>query len=315
MSQVTPGWYADPSGRFSQRYHDGTQWSEHVVDAAGNRSTDPTGGQAPAQTAGYGAQQSQAGYGQEAEYGSQPGYGQQQQPQQPQSYGQQAGYGQQQPSGDSYGAQSYGAQSDQGYGQPGYGQQAGYGQQQQPQSYGQQPSYGQPGYAYGASSSSSGGFQLTIGLIVAGVGGLLTLLSLFVLDFMKASSDGFSDSGPLGDLSDDGGAGFDIPALLKSYASIGRILALVVIVFAVAAAAKLPQLQNFAQAKIAAAGAAGLFLVWHIVAMISKPEIAGSAALGVDIDVSWSPAIGAIIGVIGYAGLVAGQFLEQPVGN
>ena len=67
----------------------------------------------------------------------------------------------------------------QGYGQQGYGQQ-GYGQQ----GYGQQPGgFGQPAYGYGA--PSSGGFTPTIGLIVGGVGGLLVLLSLFVLDFLK----------------------------------------------------------------------------------------------------------------------------------
>jgi hypothetical protein len=316
MSQVTPGWYADPSGRFSQRYHDGTQWSEHVVDAAGNRSTDPTGGQAPAQTAGYGAQQqSQPGYGQQD-------YGQQQQQAQPQSYGQQQpqSYGQQS-SGEGYGAQpSYGAQSDQGWGAQqapqSYGQQQGYGQQQ-PQSYGQQPAgYGQPGYAYGQTygASTSSGFTPTVGLIVAAVGGLLTLLSLFVLDFMKITVDGGefgsnSDSGPLGDMTGEGS-----PAMLDSYGSIGRLLALVVIAFAIAAAANLPQLANFAQAKIAAAGAAGLFLLWHVVAMLSKPET-GEVGLGEGIDLSTSPAIGGIIGVLGYGALIAGQFLQQPVGS
>lgn len=301
MSQVTPGWYADPSGRFSQRYHDGTQWSEHVVDAAGNRSTDPTGGQAPAQTAGYGAQQAAPqSYGQQ-DYGQQQqaGYGQQQAPQ---SYGQQ-------PSGEGYGAQpSYGGQSDQGWGQQqapqSYGQQPGYGQQQ-PQSYGQQPAgYGQPGYSYGQTyGASSGGFTPTIGLIVAGIGGFLTLLSLFVLDFTKTSGGGFSESAPLGDMNETG-----FPGILKSYSSFGRLLGLLVIAFAIAAAAKLPQLQQFAQAKIAAAGAAGLFLVWHAVAMISKPD-------GLPEGLSWGPAIGAIVGVLGYGALIAGQFLEQPVGS
>lgn len=302
MSQVTPGWYADPSGRFSQRYHDGTQWSEHVVDAAGNRSTDPTGGQAPAQTAGYGAQQQQApqSYGQQ-DYGQQQaGYGQQQAPQ---------SYGQQQPSGEGYGAQpSYGAQSDQGWGQQqapqSYGQQQGYGQQQ-PQSYGQQPAgYGQPGYSYGQSygASSSGSFVPTIGLIVAGVGALLTFISLFAMDFIKVSGGGTSVSLSLGDLNEDG-----VPSMLKNYASFGRLLAILVIAFAVAAAARLPQLQQFAQAQVAAAGAAGLFLVWHFVAMFTSGDVAQGADVG--------PAIGAIIGVLGYGGLIAGQFLQQPVGS
>ena len=46
MSQVSPGWYPDPSGRFAQRYHDGSRWTEHVADAQGNRATDVPGGQA-----------------------------------------------------------------------------------------------------------------------------------------------------------------------------------------------------------------------------------------------------------------------------
>lgn len=43
MTQTTPGWYPDPNGRYAQRYHDGTNWTEHVADAAGNRTTDPQG--------------------------------------------------------------------------------------------------------------------------------------------------------------------------------------------------------------------------------------------------------------------------------
>ena len=46
MSQVSPGWYPDPSGHFAQRYHDGTRWTEHVADAGGQRSVDNPEGQA-----------------------------------------------------------------------------------------------------------------------------------------------------------------------------------------------------------------------------------------------------------------------------
>jgi len=297
MSQVTPGWYADPSGRFSQRYHDGTQWSEHVVDAAGNRSTDPTNQQP--QAAGYGAQQ-QAGYGQQQTSGQ--GYGQAD-----------AGYGQAQSSGENYAPQNYGqTPSGQGYGQQGYGQQQpppqqGYGQQgygQQPQ----QPGYGQPGYSYGQQAPAYGSgasFSPTIGLIVAGIGALLVLASMFALDFLKASVDlgefggTTSESAPLGDFNEEGA-----PGALKSYAGFGRLLAVVVVVGAVAAAAKLPALAKIPQASIIAAGAAGLFLVWHVLAMLASGD-------GFDL----SPAIGAILGVIGYGGVIAGQFLPQPVGG
>src|SRR5687768_7754554 len=100
MSEVTPGWYADPSGRFSQRYHDGTQWSEHVVDSAGNRSTDPTNQAQPQAAAGYGSQQS---------YGQQPSG---------QGYGAQVDTGYGSSSGETYAPQGYGQQptSGQGYG-------------------------------------------------------------------------------------------------------------------------------------------------------------------------------------------------------
>lgn len=36
-----PGWVRDPSGRYQQRYFDGTRWTEHVADEYGRRSTDP----------------------------------------------------------------------------------------------------------------------------------------------------------------------------------------------------------------------------------------------------------------------------------
>lgn len=37
---VPPGWYADPSGRFEQRYWDGGTWTEHVA-RGGAQYTDP----------------------------------------------------------------------------------------------------------------------------------------------------------------------------------------------------------------------------------------------------------------------------------
>jgi hypothetical protein len=40
MSEMTPGWQADPTGRFEHRYWDGTQWTDDVSNA-GVASTDP----------------------------------------------------------------------------------------------------------------------------------------------------------------------------------------------------------------------------------------------------------------------------------
>jgi hypothetical protein len=322
MSQVTPGWYTDPGGRFAQRYHDGTRWTEHVVDASGNRSTDPTGepGQAQASSGGYGAQQGQQGYGQTSGdswgaqgsggYGAQQaqgsgGYGAQQGQQ---GYGQQAsgGYGAQQPQ------QGYGQQGSGGYGaqqpQQGYGQTSGdsWGQQgyAQQQAYG---SYGQP--AYGA-PASPGGIQITFGLISAGVGGLLLLLSLFLLDFLKVSVDTFSQSSTLGDVSGDIGEGGDLPAGLDTYASFGRLLALLVIAFVIVVVLQLPFTQNIPNAPIIAAVASGVLLLWHVLAMMAQFDDP-TGTLSIDT----SPTFGAILGAIGWIGLGAGPFLKQQLGG
>ena len=285
MSQVSPGWYPDPGGRFAQRYHDGTRWTEHVADAGGNRSTDPPAGQ---QAADPSAGQAQQGYG-----GTPSGQGYGQQPQQGYGTPSDQGYGQQQPQ------QGYGGTpSGQGYGQPqqGYGQQPGYGQQ----GYGQQP-----GYGYGGPTTST--FTPTIGLITAAVGGLLVLLSLFAMDFLKVDASSFgggSISFSLGDVGDSPG---DTPAALDTYASFGRFLAFLLIVFVILAVMRLPQipqLNQIEQLPIIVAVACGVFALWHLLAMFASQE-------GVDV----SPTIGAFLGLIGYAGLGAGPFLKQPVGG
>jgi hypothetical protein len=40
VPSVPAGWYADPSGRFEQRYWDGGTWTEHVA-RGGAQYTDP----------------------------------------------------------------------------------------------------------------------------------------------------------------------------------------------------------------------------------------------------------------------------------
>jgi hypothetical protein len=302
MSQVTPGWYTDPGGRFAQRYHDGTSWTEHVVDASGNRSTDPTGEAGQSQAAasgGYGAQSAQ-GYGQTSgdSWGQQQqGYGAQQPPAQ-QGYGQQAQPG--------YGSGGYGAESgqQQGYGSGGYGaQQPGYGQQQSYGGYPQQAAYG---------GASTGGLQITIGLITAGVGGLLLLLSLFVLDFLKVSTEGFSITGSLSDIgSNVSGGGGELPGGLDTYASFGRFLAVLVIAAAIVVILRLPFTQNIPQAGLIVAIASGVFLLWHVLAMMAQFE----APAGVPISIDSSPTIGAILGALGWIGVGAGSYLKQPLGG
>lgn len=47
---ATPGWYRDPTGRFTFRYHNGVEWTHHVVDERGHRGTDPVGAGPPRPT-------------------------------------------------------------------------------------------------------------------------------------------------------------------------------------------------------------------------------------------------------------------------
>jgi Protein of unknown function (DUF2510) len=394
MSQVSPGWYPDPSGRHAQRYHDGTRWTEHVADAGGQRSIDnPEGqGQATPAATSYGdAAQQQGGqgwgdqgYGQGPQQsssgeswpagGAQPGHGQQG----GQGYGQQAGAGYGQSSGEGWpagggGQQGYGqpGHGQQGYGQPGHGQQ-GYGQpghgQHGGQGYGQQagagygqssgdgrpaggggqqgygqPSggwqaaggqaghgqapgqgYGQAGYgrggygqpAYGA--ATSGGITPTVGLIAAGVGGLLVLLSLFVLDFLKLSVEGFgSEGGSLGDVGD--GA----ETVLSLYSSLGRFLGLLVVVAVVVAilrpAPVVPFLDKIPNLPIIIAVVCGVFALWSIVAAFTGVDTSGAGAglpEGVDVPgVDVSPAVGAYVGFVGWIALAASPFLKQTLGS
>ena len=361
MSQVSPGWYPDPSGRFAQRYHDGSRWTEHVADAQGNRDTDAPVGQAgpasyadSAQHYGQGGQQSSDPYGQQSA-GAERDYG-------GQSAGEQ-GYGE----GVSGPDRGYGrrAAREQGWDQDRAGSNRGHGEQRgdagwdqgagagswQPQAggppsrhewpegatqqggdrwaataggqatspdwratgqgqgaapydagphYGQQAGYGQPDYAYAPSASR--GFTATIGLIVAAVGAVLLLLSLFGLNFIELSFPGLSRSISLGDIAGDFGEG--APAALATYADFGRFLAILVAVFALLAVAKVvPQLRDISALPAIVAVACGAFALWHVLAMLA------SADEGVDV----SPTFGAILGLLGYVALAAGPFLRQPL--
>jgi Protein of unknown function (DUF2510) len=381
MSQVSPGWYPDPSGRFAQRYHDGSRWTEHVADAQGNRDTDAPVGQAgPASYAdsaqhsqhygqagqrssdpygqrsagadrGYGGQSAREQYGQDVTgsergydsrvSGSERGYDQwagreedwgQERPGSNRGYGDpraeagwdQAGAGGWQPQGGGTAArdewpQGPGAtqQGDDGWaaaGGPATGQDwraAGQGQGParydagphygRPAGYGQPAAYRDPGYAY-APSGTSRGFTPTIGLIVAGVGAVLLVLSLFGLNFLELSFPGLSRSVSLGDIAGDFGEG--APGALTTYADFGRYLAVLVAVFALLAVVRVvPQLRDIAALPAIVAVACGAFAIWHVLAMLA------SADEGVDV----SPTFGAILGLLGYVALAAGPFLRQPL--
>ena len=251
MSQVSPGWYPDPSGRFAQRYHDGTRWTEHVADAGGQRGVDHVeGGTAPAVDP----------------YAGEPGG---------QGWGARGGYG------------------------AAAAPQAGEGRPTAP------PGYDQAGHGPPA---TPGGFTPTVGLIVAGVGGLLVTVSLFGLDFLEVSFAGRTASTVLEDFS-----GGDVPIQLDLYASLGRVLGVLVVVGAILAVLRLPQLDGVPNLPTIAAGTCGVFALWHLLAMFTGPS-AGAGRMGPD-GVDWSPALGAWIGLIGWAALAAGQFLPQRVGD
>ena len=342
MSQVSPGWYPDPSGRFAQRYHDGSRWTEHVADAEGNRATDVPAGQAgptsyagSAQPHGQGGQQSSDPYGQQSA-GADRGYGGQSAREQ--SYGQEpAGsergsgewaerdqdWGHERPgSGRGYGQQPGETSSDQGSGpgswqgqaggpprgnawphSQGASQQGGEGRARYDagRHYGQPMSYGQPDYA-AAPRAASRGFTLTIGLLVAVVGAVLVLLSLFGLDFLELSFPGLSQSVSLGDIAGDFGEG--APAALATYADFGRFLAVLVIALAIlVVAGVVPQLRNVSALPAIVAVACGAFALWHVLAMLASGEE------GVDV----APTFGAILGLLGYVGLAAGPFLRRPI--
>jgi hypothetical protein len=393
MSQVSPGWYPDPSGRFAQRYHDGSRWTEHVADAQGNRDTDAPVGQAgPASHAdspqhaqhygeagqrssdpyghqpagperGHGGQSAREHYGEDVAgsgrgydpggagsgggydpgvSGSERGYDQwaareqdwgQERPGSRRRYGDQradarwgqAGAGSWQPqAGGSAGrdewpgAQGAAQQGDDGWapaaaGGPATGRDWPAGQRQGPARYDAGPHYGPPsGYGQPAGyqdrgyapSASSPGFTPTLGLIVAGVGAVLLLLSLFGLDFLELSFPGLPtpESLSLGDIAGDFGEG--APGALATYADFGRYLAVLVALFALLAVVRVvPQLRDISALPGIVALACGAFALWHVLAMLA------SADEGVDV----SPTFGAILGLLGYVALAAGAFLRQPL--
>lgn len=296
MSQVSPGWYPDPSGRFVQRYHDGTRWTEHVADANGNRATDMPETQArPAsyQQGGYGQQGPERRYDRQAGGGWDPrhvGEAAGAWPAATQAPGP-TGVGSRPPAGAAGAGPRTGAAPGHDVRQ-GYGPQPGYGQ----------PAYGQPNRADGAPPSASAGrFTPTLGLIVGVVGGLLVLLSLFGLDFLEFSFPGFSETISLADVAGDFNE--DAPFAIDTYASFGRFLAVVVIVGAVLAPLRVIPLFEEVPVPIIVAAVCGAFALWHVLAMLSSAE-------GVDV----SPTFGAILGLLGYVGLAAGPFLKQPLG-
>lgn len=387
MSQVTPGWYPDPSGRFAQRYHDGSQWTGYVVDIHGQRYSDPPRQASAAQTSSGQSDPGQGRYPQRSGRPQSPaggdsgpqraGYGQQSYgyPPSASSYSQQQDHGQrgygQQPYGEGYPGHDqrppgyddpgyaqwqrsvYGAQQGYGQRQPGTGPQPDYRQAQAgPQSHGQafddtqRQTWGQPSTPRTAvrqrphraeRDDDRRGVTPTVGLLVAAVGAVLVVLSLFVMGFLsfETSVEGVSDGGvsvegasasesfDLPDIRSGDGApagvdAGDAPAALDTYANFGYLVAIVGIVWAIVTALRLRGMtKRFPQAPLVAVAVAAVLLAWSVLAMLADVSAVGSgpSEFGdiVDVEVGTSPAIGAYLGVVGYLGLIVAQFLPQPL--
>ncbi len=147
-----------------------------------------------------------------------------------------------------------------------------------------------------AGTSAAGGVTVSVGMLVAGVGAILALLSIFALDYWKAGDFGLT----LGDIADaPGSAG--INALASSYAGFGRFLAVLAIVAVVVAVLRLPRLAAINdRLPMIATSVAGVFALWHLVGLFVAPDGAGMALTG-------------LLGFVGLAGLATAPFLGQPL--
>ncbi len=264
-------WHPDPSGRYAQRYYDGTRWTEDVVDAAGVQSTDlvdaapeapvaPPTTAAPTADAPTGGYQPSGAYAPSGGYGQSGGYG----------YGQGGGYGQ------------AGGEPSTGSGEPGgYGQPAGY------QSPGAPTPYSPSG------TTARSGPPVGPGVIVVAVGLVLVVLSLFVLDWF--SEGGFELTlGDIRDLLDLAGAeDSGLNALSEAYINFGWLVGLVGAGLALAAT-----LVRQVWLRLAAIVVVALAGAWHLATVI---DLAG--------DDSPDLAIGAYLGVAGCAVVLVGAAL------
>lgn len=280
MSNYAPGWYPDGSGRYAQRYYDGTSWTEFVLDASGRQTTDHVPGVTPVRA-------------------------------QPERWGQPSPASAATPS-DPYRPPA--AQS----GQPGT-QSQGWGRPPAPDpsvsppqygsyQFGGAPStasaYGRPSEPAAVASAAPSGVRVTTGLIAAAVGALLVVLGALALDYWSA--DGASAS--LGDIAD-AGDGAGINGLVTAYAGFGRWLGLL----AVAAILAVAVLRAIGHATIARASAlalivaivGGLFALWHLVGLFLTPDVGGP-------DIG--PSVAGFAGVLGYVASGVSGYLTQRLG-
>lgn len=247
-------WHPDPTGRYAQRYHDGANWTEHVVDAQGVQSTEPVQTWA-ADTVG-GAQTTELLIGAPPTDAPTGGYG-------PSGYRPSGGYA---PSGGWGQTSSYDQPG--GYDQPGYDQPSA-------------PPFGSPVVTTGS------GIGVGPGLVVAAVGLVLVVLSLFVLDWFGEGDVALSLSDTR-ELVDNSGDDSGLNAFTEAYLDLGYLVGLVV-----AGLALVATLWRQALLRTAAVAVLALLAAWHVASLVDL------ARDGPDLE------IGSYAGIAGYvAGLV-----------
>ncbi|MDY7106673.1 MAG: DUF2510 domain-containing protein [Actinomycetota bacterium] len=352
MSQTTPAWYPDPSGRFAQRYHDGNRWTEHVLDAGGNRNTDAPvaspaveerrpapdlqhsaagavrrpdhlaeGGGAAAPVNGVAraapsdppaagrsgheqvspqpmpsrfAPQAPGGDGVERAFGTPPIGADGGAPSTPSA-----------PSAPSFGSSNApSAPTAPAFGATGSPIGAGPEAAHSPRTWEPREGAGDDRGAPGVAASSGfavpkpGDITLTLGLLAAVAGAGFVVLSLVLLPFQSFSLGEFGS----GSLSlNEAGSG-DASFVVEMYASLGRMMAAWVLVGAVLATVRVPQLavlQRIPNLGVIVAGVCGMMAFWHLLAMF--------------LGDGTSPHIGGFIGLLGWIGLAAAQFFDQPL--
>jgi hypothetical protein len=148
------------------------------------------------------------------------------------------------------------------------------------------------------SGRTAGGIDLTVGTVVAAIGAIVALVSIFALDYWKAGSVGIT----LGDIAD-APDGVGLNGLAVAYAGFGRFLAVLAIAAAVVAVLRLPALHAVEdRMALVASAVVGVFALWHLVGLFVAPDGAGMAVTG-------------LLGVVGLAAVAAAPFLRQPLGG
>jgi hypothetical protein len=161
-------------------------------------------------------------------------------------------------------------------------------------------SYGRPSYGAGRAPAPAddGRPGFTVGLVVAGVGVLLLLASLFTLDFVTFSAGDVSESFPLSDLRSDDLVDTSEAGRGGQYIEFGFVPGLIV----VAGAVFVQFLDRDHPARRGLTVATVIVMSWHLLAMFQWDTGPGESV---------SPALGAWIGVLGYLCLAASPWLTQ----